>query len=79
MLDFFEHYPLFNEVQDSIKKTHSEFLEKISEKALENIMNENPETWSTLLNELNAVDESNFIDWFNKIPPLAKTSILPNL
>lgn len=79
LFDFSNTYPFFSDVLNSIKQDHSEFLEKISEAALENIMNEDPETWSTLLNELNETDESNFTNWFNKLPPIAKTSILPNL
>ncbi len=76
---FLAAHPFLQEIQDLIQKDEMEFLEKISEEALENIMETDPKNWSTLLEELASINNDNFLAWLGKTPPQVKVSIIPQI
>ncbi len=74
--DFAKEFPAFASVAKKITNTKEETIENIGRECLEEIMDEDTDTWSKLAMTLEKIKEENLHDWFATLPDKAKQTFL---
>ena len=65
---FCKEFPEFASIEQNLKNMRDEILEKVGRECLENLMDEETDTWVELTNALEKMNEQSFNAWFSKLP-----------
>ncbi len=76
---FFEKYEAFEKTQEKLHNINSEYFQKLGEECAEEIIDEDPEAWQEIIDDLPEVDETNFHAWMLKLPQKNRTNFLNKL
>lgn len=76
VLDFAKTFPAFTAIAKTVTNAREETVEKIGRECLEEIMDEDTDTWSKLTLSLEKIKEENLHDWFATLPDKAKQTFL---
>lgn len=74
--DFAKEFPAFKSLAEKVGNAHEETVETIGRECLEEIMDEDTDTWSKLTITLEKIKEENLHDWFATLPDKAKQTFL---
>ncbi len=73
---FCKEFPIFQTVLEKIENKRHEAFEKLGQECLEKIMDEDTDTWSKLLANLETIKEENLHEWFSTLPEASKAMFL---
>lgn len=74
--DFAKEFPAFKSLAEKVLNAREETVETIGRECLEEIMDEDTDTWSKLTITLEKLKEENLHDWFATLPDKAKQTFL---
>lgn len=73
---FCKEFPEFVQIEQNLRNMRAELLEKIGRECLENLMDEETDTWAELTNTLEKMNEQSLNSWFAKLPDQSKQLFL---
>lgn len=76
VFSFCKEFPEFAALEANLKNMRAEILEKIGQECLENLMNEETDTWVELSSALEKMNEQSLNAWFAKLPDQSKQLFL---
>lgn len=65
---FVQAYPAFQRVHTKLAAYQDEIVQRISEEALEEVMESDPDSWSELIEQVQELDAKSFKSWIATLP-----------
>lgn len=73
---FCEKFPAFAAIEHKLNAMRQELLQQIGQECISNLMEQDPERWETLSNELEQRDEDTLGPWMNSLPEANKAAFI---
>jgi|GEM_PF-4606867 len=65
---FSKKFPIFAQIDKKLRLMRRELLQEIGQECIDNLMDQNPEQWESLSEDLEMRDENTLGEWMNKLP-----------